>query len=223
MFKVNQLVGFGAGGGLKTLTQVLSATSVNLATITAPVGIQAGDLIVMLDSPSALGIPPTAVVPTGFTSIVNTSATIGGTVGMRMICSYKIAVGTEGGTSITGMDGSTADDKVILVFRGNIPITTITPADTDGAMIGTDPVAQTVTASGGASPLIVFGAYSSTNTIDPRTFTVAGVAAKDGEVNSSNFNYLAWKIYNSAPADVVIDMDDEGTAMGMQSFYLQAA
>jgi hypothetical protein len=216
---------------LTSITQVLSATSNNSATITAPSGIQAGDLIVMLDAASADSSPPTAVVPTGFTSIFNVTDA----ANYRIIASYKKADGTEGGASITGMVGSgftNTSAKSILVFRGNAPATTITVGDIGSQLTTGNPTAQTITASSGVAPLIVFGfyvAFLAGSLVNPRTFTVSGSAAKDGEIQSLRDGSLndadtwqAWKIYNTSPADVVVDMDDEGDNF-LGSCYIQMA
>jgi hypothetical protein len=213
-------VGADAGGDSLTLTQVLSATS-TASTITWPATLAAGDLAVMFDSGNSEGPPPTTVVPSGFTSIINTTD---GSFG-RMICSYKILTGSESG-SLTGMNA--ADNrKAMVIFRGSRAIIRVTVADTAGQLgVGIDPAAQTVNASGQATPLIVFGAYASANNgtpIDPRTFTVGGAAAKDGEVNPNQYHYLAWKIYDTSPADVVVDQQNENGFDGLQSFYLQIA
>jgi hypothetical protein len=218
-----------AGGKLTTIAQVLSATSVESATITAPVGIRAGDLIVMLDV--AFGTSPVAeVIPTGFTPIVTSSSG----ANFRAVLSYKLATGTEGGTSITGMTETNLDGtfgKMIYVFRGNVPATLITVADAAAEFTTGNPAAQTVNASGGFAPLVVLGCYGCgpNGLVNPRTFTVAGIAAKDGEINAfadgaytDTDAWLAYKIYNIAPADVVIDMDDEATNV-LMSAYIQMA
>ena len=110
------------------------------------------------------------------------------------------------------MNGTSQNRKVLLVFRPNVPANSLSVGPTSVATISDiNPVAQTIVATGGTAPLVVIGFYGSSGTIDPRTFTVGGSAAKDGEVSESNNLYAAYKIYNSAPADVVVDMDDEGT------------
>lgn len=87
MLAANQLIGFGVGG-LSRVSLFDSSTSTS-GTITAPSGISAGDLIVLLDSAgSGSGTPPT-----GFTQIDEQ----GGFGGLDTIASYKIATGTEGG------------------------------------------------------------------------------------------------------------------------------
>jgi hypothetical protein len=229
MLLVNQLIGFGAGRALTSITQVLSATS-TATTITAPSGIQAGDLIVMADCAGGVSTP-TDVIPTGFTGIETNTTPITS----RMRCSYKLADGSEGGTSITGMAatgfGSVA--KAIYVFRGDFPASSLTLADVETQGTSGNPTAQTVSASGGIAPLVILGFYAEADTsaaVNPRTFTVAGSPAKDGELQStSNASldidlWIAYKIYNSAPQNASIDMDDEGNdGNSLMSCYIQMA
>ena len=203
-----------AHGVLTAVSFFASATAADGSTnIVAPANIQAGDLIVLLDRVSTGSVPAT-VVPSGFTSIRNDND---GTA-VRMICSYKIAVGTEGGTSIACMPpGIFEDGKALAVFRGNVPINSVTIGSSSGQITNNDPTAQNVVVAAVAPPLIVFGAFVSNTTVDPRSFT----PAKDAEINPDTLLYLAWKIYNTAPADTAIDMADEGNGNGLQSFYLK--
>jgi hypothetical protein len=162
---------------------------------------------------------PTAVVPSGFTNIINSGLASGDDT-LRQIASYKIAVGNEGGTSLTGMSAAFAlVRKELAVFRGNNPAVSVN-ISTPGAQISnTNPTAQTVLAGAGAAPLIVFGCYGSHSVggIDPRTFTPAA----DAEITAASDAWLAWKIYNASPANVSIDMDDEGLLNTLQSFFVE--
>jgi len=71
--------------------------------------------------------------------------------------------------------------------------------------------------------LIVLGCYvAAINAVNPRTFN----PAKDGEIQATAVDgpedlWLAYKIYNSSPADVSIDMDDEGLFNALVSCYIQ--
>jgi hypothetical protein len=214
-----------AAVGLTTLTQVLSATDSAGATMTLPVGIQAGDLIVLWDHAVSAATPVTAV-PSGFNSIANDTVGDGFN---RVILSYKVAVGTESGATITGMtNNGTAVDlvKLVYVFRGNQPIKAVNVVSAAIDSIHTNPTAQVVSSGSGKAPLVVIGAYSCYDgTINPRSFT----PAKDGEINVTGStqarvqSYLAYKIYNSAPADVTIDMDDEGNGNSLASCYISCS
>lgn len=189
-----------------------AAGNAGTTSITAPSSILPGDLMVLSNTSSAGSAA--AVVPSGFTQ-VNTGI-VGGT---RMVTSYKIADGTEGGSSLTGMTADTSWQACLYVFRGNVAIKTITAASVNGEATAGDPVTQTVTASGGTPPLVVFGTYRG-STPAARSFSPAA----DGSIaNGAPFAgtlSLAYKIYNTSPADVSIDMTDEGIANLMQSFYL---
>lgn len=205
-----------AGGGITSLTQVLSATS-TASTITQPVGIQAGDLLVLLDMATSVG-NPTSVTPTGWTTPSGGDLSDGGFD--RQMISYKLADGSEGGVSITGMSGGINTQKALYVFRGDKPITSLTISTVNNQITSGDPAAQNVAASGGTAPLVVLGCYGAENSaVTPRTMT----PAKDGEINGSTFAYLAYKIYNSAPADVTVDKDDDTSGSGgnmLQSLYI---
>lgn len=202
--------------GLTTITQVLSATSAG-STINFPGGILAGDMIVLLDAAIQSGGSPAAVTPSGFTVISNQLASASNA--LRTIVSYKLAVGTETG-ALTGMNGSAQNSKLMYVFRGDIAATSLTLAGLTQQTTDANPTAQVVTASGGVAPLVVFGCYSCGDPISPRTMT----PAKDGELASASSDaYLAFKIYNSSPADVTVDMDDEVSRNTLSSFYIQMA
>jgi hypothetical protein len=210
---------------LTTLSQVASASSTG-ETITGPAGIQAGDLLVLWDVANGLGATlPTTVVPTDFDIIVNVP---GGEGESRGILSAKIADGSEASASLTGMNGAANNRKALYVFRGNIPIAAYMTQDVGSQQTDGNPAAQTVNASGGAVPLIVLGGYATRPTggsVNPRTFTVGGVGAKDGEVSAgaSTELWLAYKLYNASPADVVVDMDDEGQRNFLVSCYIECS
>ena len=223
MLMVTQLVGFAVGAAPPVLTTISvfgSATSTSNV-IAFPASIIAGDLIVFVDRASniAFGGVPTDVTPTGFTRVGSSlSGTSPVVVGYRQNAWYKLAAGTESG-NLTGMDGTGADHKAMYVFRGNVPAAMLTLGDADGTIENTNPASQSCTAGSGVAPLVVFGAYGSSGAVDPRTFSTP----KGGEINPSTLLYLAYKIYDSSPANTDIDMDDEGDMNALQSFYIQMA
>lgn len=218
MLFLTNLIGFGtrAQVALTTISQVLSGTS-TLSTIAVPLGVQAGDLILLLDTAIAASAPASAL-PTGFTSISNSGFSTGGD-SIRHRASYKLANGTEGGVSLTGVNGANSNQKEIYVFRGNVPATSVTVSTPNVDVLSTNPASQNVAASSGIPPLVVFGCYGSSGTINPRTMS----PAKDAELNASVRSYLAYKIYDSSPSDVSVDMDDEGDVNALHSFYIQMA
>jgi hypothetical protein len=206
-------VAAGRRSQLTTLTKVADATS-TASTITGPAGIQAGDLLVLWDWAGAAGTPA-ETVPSGFSILAGASI-----ANFRCILSYKIATGAEASAALTGMAGL-AVNKALIVVRGNRAISSVTAGSAAAELTDGSPSSQSVTASGGTPPLVVVGGYATGSgaTVSPRTFSTT----KDGEVNPNNSLWLAWKIYNSSPADTSIDMDDEGSANGLASGYLACA
>lgn len=192
----------------------VGSSSSSSSTIVIPGNIQAGDIIVLTDKAAGTTGIPTTVVPTGFTSIINSS---GGTA--RLISSYKIADGTESGTTITGMNGASSNRKALVVLRPDAPATSVTAFSTAGQVTDGNPTLQTVTAGSGTPALVVFGVYGTDSTaIAPRTFS----PAPDAEITPATNHYLAYKIYNADPVNTSVDMDDEGLDNCLQSFYIQA-
>lgn len=197
---------------ITTLTKIAEATS-SAATVVGPATIEKRDLLVLLDF--AFGkSTPTTVVPTDFTIIQN--LTIGAA---RAILSYKIADGSEASASLTGMTAESILGKVLLVFRGDVRIKVVNVGDPSGQATGSDPTVQVITASAGVAPLVVLGAYVSDSAVNPRTMS----PAKNGETSALGGVWLAWKIYNSSPADVSIDMDDEGSINILAGCYIEVA
>jgi hypothetical protein len=182
-------------------------------TITVPPNIQAGDLLVLADIGQDFGAV-TPATPTDFTALASftPSATT------AMVVSYKEADGSEGSTSIAGIDPVFANKKALAVFRRSPAATMITPSTVNSEGTTGNPSSQNVAASGGDAPLVVIAAYYGTGGVDPRTFTPAA----GGEINPDTILFLKFRIYNSAPQDTTVDMDDEGTN-GLVSCYLQMA
>ena len=116
------------------------------------------------------------------------------------------------------MGGGITHRKALLILRGDIPFASVVGAGAqNGALTNGNPSAIVVPASGGTPPLLVIGAYRSSGTVDPRTFSTT----KDGEASfHSNTMYIAWKLYLASPADSSIDMDDEGNDNCVQGFYV---
>jgi len=203
------------GGVFTTLSLRTSATS-TAATITVPASVVAGDILVLADRSrnNSNGSAPTKVVPSDFTEVADNLRNE-----TRLITSYKLADGSEAGNSLAGMNEN-VNTKALYVFSGDAAIASlalksVASEDTNGT-----PATQTVTSGSGAAPLVVMGAYGTFNgAIDPRGFS----PAKDGEISPAQELYLAYKIYNSSPANVDVSMGDEGFRNMLHSWYLEAA
>lgn len=217
MLMANQLIGFGVGQAVTSISVFDSATASD-TNITAPAGIIRGDLFILLDR-AVDGSFPTTVIPSGFSSWANQTFNAGGGNLYRVILSYKIAIGNEGSSSLTGM--SPEGTKALYVFRGNAPITRAFPSLANSEATSGNPSPQTVTTTSGGTPSIVIGSYvcSFAGAVNPRTMT----PAKDGEISANPAVFLAYKIYNSNQEDVSVDMDDESDANILQSGYISVS
>lgn len=197
---------------------LLDSNSVVGSTVTVPAGVQSGDLIVISDWVRHSSTP-TEVIPSGFTVLHNSGLL---NSRRRLILSYKIAAGTEGGTLITGMSGNEGNYKVLMVFRANFTPSGISPGTPAFTTTDGNPTEQVIGAAGEPTPGIVFAVYASfdgASVVDPRTFTGATM---DAELSANVRHYLKYKIFNggSTPADVTIDMDDEGSSNTLQGIYI---
>jgi hypothetical protein len=188
-------------------------------TITGPSTIAAGDILVLGD----FSINGDGAVPSGFSSLSNVSGVSFGDTA-RAIVSAKRATGSEASATITGSTspGGTPS-KILLVF--NAGADSINSSSFNGEAIVGNPSSQAANASGGSAPLIVVGAYGcyGGDLVNPRSFS----PAKDSEVNHLGAwdAWLAYKIYNSSPANTTIDMDDESLGGGictLQSGWIEA-
>ena len=202
---------------------VTQFSSAGVSTYTNTSTIQAGDLIVveMYAANITTATPPSLTIPSGYTSIVSKGAyNTGSADAQTETWAYKIATAADAGASVTYSSdaGAVYRNAVSMVFRPNAPATTITSGSinsfgTTGSQ--TTPPTQTVTASSGATPLIVFASYliGGGGTVPTRTFSPTA----DQEIPS----YYKYKIYNSSPLDTTVsDTISGGSMNSLQSFYL---
>jgi hypothetical protein len=179
--------------------------------ITMPASIEAGDLIVV-SVMRTIGTAHTLRTPDGFTRFGDPN---------YIFLYVKIADGSEGGATIEWehVSGSGAVAFAAQVFRGDVPIASFDI----GSMLmdTTDPLSITVTSSTGAAPLIVFGSAQrqtgAPSHIDfsPSEDGIATIADVPSEAGIE----LAYKIYDTSPADVTITANALGT-FAVKGFYI---
>lgn len=203
-----------------SLSFVASGSSADVSTVTIPGSSAAGDIAFLVDTGGGFSPGPVKVVPSGWTEIAESTPGSGGT---RTVTSYKVlTAGDISSPSVTGMAkiASGDMDKLMLVFRPDVPINTVA-ASTWNAPTSTNsnPPAQSVLASAGIAPLIVFGVLGSNN--PALTFNASTLPALT--VVTARYVVAGYKIYSASPADHVVDMDDLGSQLQMQSGYLSFA
>lgn len=199
------------GAGAFTLTFNSSATA-NAATITIPAGALAGDLAVLFDC--AYSTSPGAVTPAGWTNVANATVTSV----TRGMTHYKVLLAGDPGSSVTGMDETTVD-KVMLVFRPSRAIVSVVASTWNADATTLNPASQTVLAVGVATPLVVIGGAGAASST--AAFVTASPAFDATVTTADSDAIMGYKVYNSAPADHTIDMDDLGSGNNLHSGYLR--
>lgn len=185
-----------------TLTYQTFASSLT-NTIAIPATATTGDFVVLCDYSNTT----TDITPAGFTTINNATTT-----GIRTNISYKKLVAGDAGATLTGLNATSR--KVLIVFRPNRTITTITPTVTGSQATTAAPTGQTIT--GQAGPMIAFATYASTGAVSGRGW-VGGTPTEVSSVSTSVI-YTKFLITNSGtPASAAISMFDGGTNT-LQSF-----
>lgn len=188
-----------------TFAFVASSKSDLGSTITVPATAAAGDLAVLLDRAGAGTYVPTTVVPTNWTSISNQG---GGSFLQyaRQILSYKILASGDPGATITGMNG-TVNSKVMLVFRPSAAMAAVIE-DVNEELTSSTPSSQVVEAT--TKPYVVIGGTgtSGTPTWDTSWY--------DATVSATRIE-LAYKLFNTTPANVTISVPDGGNTNVLQS------
>ncbi len=182
------------------------------STINIPSGVTTGDTVVLVDQALSSTSTPTAVTPSGFTSMLTQS---GGTYG-RYNISYKVITNpADAGTTLTGMNGDT-NKKIILVFRGSRGYSrTTSNISTGGFNTTATPSSVTVSdtsVDGYADGIpIVFSMFYGSSGISTGTDTTfSGATYVAGPDNTF---WVGYKIYGQSTTSFsdTISMTDRGT------------
>lgn len=195
----------------RTLRQVwlFASTTSAAASVIAPAGIQKGDLMVLIDAPENAAAINTASVPSGFTQFRDAPSSGWET---KVVMSYKIADGTEGGATIMGMTGAVENAKVLLVFRGRARIRSLSMVSDLHEMSNGDPSGVIANFSGitpAASPVIALGTVQCRGSTPPAFQTQSpafGASLTGGHLR------VGYTIYDKAAAisNQNVDLADNG-------------
>ena len=200
--------------------QFLSSTGSGTS-ITIPSVARVGDFCLIFNlAEGTSGNTPAANTPSGFTVLKEDSNTSGSNNVLRGGVYGKILVDGDPGSVLTGLDGNVKEEWIVLVFYGNK-----TPAgftDNSGGEQATtgNPAQQTISASGETNkPIIAYAFYGATGAVDPRT---SSETMTEFQGNSTDL-YAKVLIYNdggASPANINVDMDDEGNSNCLISGYV---
>jgi hypothetical protein len=199
-------------------TQLSAVTDVYIAgqvtstssSITIPSTAKAGDIALLFDTSTTV----TDTTPSGWTSINGVTTT-----GIRTNISRKTLVSGDIGASVTGMAGTTR--KVLLLFRPNGPVTTITVSTPLSQATTLAPNSQSVNAGAAPSTTPVISFWCAGSTGSP-TLTSTGTTQVTS-ISTSGVR-VAYRQWNSGqtPANQSGSTTDTGTNT-FQSFFIRFA
>jgi len=181
--------------------------------ITLQAGIVQGQILILFDYASGSG-DPSPVTPSGWTMVVN----MGG-ANRRLTMLYKVADGTESGTTLILMSGGVeVEKKCLVISTGKLSptVSASTPVEqvTDG-----DPASQLIAASGAAQSAILLACACSTGVSTP----VISPSSTFTELYTSRDWIRMYYLLQSSPADVTVDVNDCGLDNKFGSFYLSVS
>jgi hypothetical protein len=209
-----------------TLTFVAASYANGSLTIGMPAGAQAGDIVFVIDRLTGTG--NIAAFRTPLTSSGNSftahQTTNAGSASTFMGCriSSRVLVAGELGT-ITNLINNvttTSHRTIAVLFRPSTAITSTTYTSTGGESTTGNPAVQTVSVSSQPQAAVAMAVYTGQSAVDPRTSGISMNELVDSGVTTF---YVKYKLYASGDTrtNFTVDMDDEGVANLLQSFYVK--
>lgn len=211
------IVASGYASTTLTVSIISTTVSTSAGAYTIPAGTQAGDIAVFLDGggTSFSSTPPTYVLPSGFTQILNT-AVVGTFAALRAVGSYKILNASDISTgTITGMSPGTAR-KQLRIIRPSSTVTTITVSTPTSQSTAGDPAAQTISMAAVTPPVIGFAWGATTG----GTVSVTSTPSVLSVTQNTGFQAIGNVVYNNSPQNITVDMNDPGENM-FSSWWMQ--
>lgn len=193
-----------------SLSFVTSVTSTS-STITIPATAQVGDVVMLFDFGYITSTTaPTSVIPTGFTAFTKSASSQTTSPACRSVVSRKILVAGDPGSTITGMN-TTSMNKLLVVYRPNATINTVTSGAQNGQATANAPTNQTLTLTSTEGTWFVgYAMYCSSGSITTR----GSSTTETRELNVGTTMYV--KLFENLNgtttfADSTISMADYGS------------
>lgn len=199
-----------------TWTYITNAANSGSTTITIPATAAVGDLAILFDFAWSGSTSVTEVVPTNWTKISGVVVTVGDR--SRGTISYRVLQSGEPGSSVTGQTssgGPNGRSKVMLIFRPDATIKTLTIGSNNAENTGSDPSSQAVSA---ATYSIILGAKGSREGVPSWTTESPAFAA----TVSQTYLAAAYTVYAGSSAGHTVDIGDSGKTNYLASFRIDA-
>ncbi len=197
---------------------VAGSSTGGAAPVIVPAGVQAGDLLLFLSyiSGASVNIPE----PTDFTLITNapSSGWNGG-----IVTSGRIADGSEIGASVQGVNGTTATGNLLLVIRGDAPISNFARNGAAYNQSNNNPSSATASATNAVGPCIAIGVVGArgASPYSPPPFETTTPAFTQ-QYAGSHCIRAGLTFYNEGqtPVDQVVDLADNGSGNLITTYFL---
>jgi hypothetical protein len=182
-------------------------------TITIPSAWQAGDFVIAFDY---IYGTRSGSVTSGWTLDQSNLTTASN--GMALAVLHKVLEPGDPGSTLTLFTGSIAADKILACFRPDNPISEVT-GSASGTISSTAPTAQTVTLSGVAVPIIVWGHFGSGGLIFSVPSNDFGTTNIQGNSLLHWMGYKTYSVGSTPPSSGDIGMNDAGDLNTLQAGY----
>ena len=215
----------GFGGALGPVTSLTFFAAVEggaATTIALPVGLKKYDVAVLIDRGLGGEGGTNDVTPTNWEDLISQadwSEAVLFNVSGRII--------QDASESEDVIAGNVLGEKVLLVYRPNGIVTTLTrgPANPVAGENATgNPTPQVIEADSLTPPMVLFGLFRGSNpfTTSVLDFSPAQDRFTAFDGNDPSTFWVGDKIYNTSPADTTVDMPDVGSQQ-LGSFSLRVA
>lgn len=174
--------------------------------------VEAGDVLVFVDS-RTFSNTPAAAVPPGFMLISNTANTY-----TRTVTSYKVATGTEGGTALSTM--VQVGGSVLMVFRPSRPgSVSVSPVNSGSAAANGAVPLQTIAVDSAEAPIVMIAACGSNFTDNPNL----SLSGADGSFNGGQRAWASYRIQNEDLSAAAVSVATNNRTRTLNSYYLQVS
>jgi len=225
--------GFFSGNASLSFAFVDGGGNSDQSSITVPANVQQGDLILFANMAIKTSVVA-STVPSGFTKIFpSTSIALGVNISgttyyFHVAMGYKIAAGTEGGTSLPSMSFTSnvnpGSALGVMVFRGNRKITGVTVQNYGLTQSSSSLISRTIASASGVRPLLAVANYmnlgASWSSNSQRDFSPT---PDDETIYGANNMATRWRFFgeSNAPSDISCSMAAASQNRTCWSFYLE--
>lgn len=213
--------GIGTVNLVKQAHNIANATTVDIPTC------QNGDVGIFIVSGSggtSNPVPTAISAPSGWTEI-GTAGGVAGSSGdrMRIQAFRRVLASTDGGTTLTGIDGAVSETNAVIVFRGDSGVQVIGDGGFGGEVTSGNPAPVVVSATSATrKSVVVFGVHLS-RAGDTKSITFSPTTFDDSIVDGDDRLKICWNVFpDDEPEDTTVDTGDSGSGNAFCAFYIEA-